>query len=155
MTGNPQMDLNLNKFLAATEKGRLLGDAAGTPHDRARTSVTNGLRQELKKIMAEHKDIVGRRYFTKIISNNGGEDFLQKAAQEHGKGDVLETVVEIKNRLEAAKEIEKNMAVMVEAQADQIEHQRSSRKCMCIGLALVLIRILLTVIPIATSFKSF
>ncbi|KAI3965102.1 hypothetical protein MKX01_014033 [Papaver californicum] len=191
---------------------RLSGYAAGTPLDRARTSVTNGLRQKLKalmmdfqdlrqKIMAEHKDTVGRRYFTvtgeypeeevieKIISNNGGEDFLQKAVQEHGKGKVLETVVEIKDRHEAAKEIEKSllelhqvfldMAVMVEAQGDQIDniehhvtnaaqyvkdgsknlhsakaYQRSSRRCMCIGLILLLILILVIVIPIATSFRS-
>ncbi|RZC83769.1 hypothetical protein C5167_046563 [Papaver somniferum] len=191
---------------------RLSGYAAGTPLDRARTSVTNGLRQKLKvlmmefqdlrqKIMSEHKDTVGRRYFTvtgeypeeevieKIISNNGGEDFLQRAVQEHGKGKVLETVVEIKDRHEAAKEIEKSllelhqvfldMAVMVEAQGDQIDniehhvtnaaqyvkdgskelhqakgYQRSSRKCMCIGLVLLLILILVIVIPIITSFKS-
>ncbi|KAI3980487.1 hypothetical protein MKX01_008904 [Papaver californicum] len=197
---------------ATVANRRLSGYAAGTPLDRARTSVTNGLRQKLKalmmdfqdlrqKIMAEHKDTVGRRYFTvtgeypeeevieKIISNNGGEDFLQKAVQEHGKGKVLETVVEIKDRHEAAKEIEKSllelhqvfldMAVMVEAQGDQIDniehhvtnaaqyvkdgsknlhsakgYQKSSRRCMCIGLILLLILILVIVIPIATSFKS-
>ncbi|KAI3907025.1 hypothetical protein MKW92_008605 [Papaver armeniacum] len=197
---------------ATVANRRLSGYAAGTPLDRARTAVTNGLRQKLKelmmefqdlrqKIMAEHKDTVGRRYFTvtgeypeeevieKIISNNGGEDFLQKAVQEHGKGKVLETVVEIKDRHEAAKEIEKSllelhqvfldMAVMVEAQGDQIDniehhvtnaaqyvkdgskelhqakgYQRSSRKCMCIGLVLLLILILIIVIPIVTSFKS-
>ncbi|RZC76520.1 hypothetical protein C5167_000639 [Papaver somniferum] len=197
---------------ATVANRRLSGYAAGTPLDRARTSVTNGLRQKLKvlmmefqdlrqKIMAEHKDTIGRRYFTvtgeypeeevieKIISNNGGEDFLQKAVQEHGKGKVLETVVEIKDRHEAAKEIEKSllelhqvfldMAVMVEAQGDQIDniehhvtnaaqyvkdgskelhqakgYQRSSRKCMCIGLVLLLILILIIVIPIITSFKS-
>ncbi|KAI3897283.1 hypothetical protein MKX03_036633 [Papaver bracteatum] len=199
---------------AAVANRRLSGYAAGTPLalDRRRTSVTNGLRQKLKvlmmefqdlrqKIMSEHKETVGRRYFTvtgeypeeevieKIISNNGGEDFLQKAVQEHGKGEVLETVVEIKDRHEAAKEIEKSllelhqvfldMAVMVEAQGDQIDniehhatnaaqyvkdgskelhqakgYQRSSRKCMCIGLVLLLILILIIVIPIVTSFKS-
>ncbi|RZC76528.1 hypothetical protein C5167_000658 [Papaver somniferum] len=197
---------------ATVANRRLSGYAAGTPLDRARTSVTNGLRQKLKvlmmefqdlrqKIMSEHKDTIGRRYFTvtgeypeeevieKIISNNGGEDFLQKAVQEHGKGKVLETVVEIKDRHEAAKEIEKSllelhqvfldMAVMVEAQGDQIDniehhvtnaaqyvkdgskelhqakgYQRSSRKCMCIGLVLLLILILIIVIPIVTSFKS-
>ncbi|KAI3852122.1 hypothetical protein MKW98_020121 [Papaver atlanticum] len=197
---------------ATVANRRLSGYAAGTPLDRARTSVTNGLRQKLKvlmmefqdlrqKIMAEHKDTIGRRYFTvtgeypeeevieKIISNNGGEDFLQKAVQEHGKGKVLETVVEIKDRHEAAKEIEKSllelhqvfldMAVMVEAQGDQIDniehhvtnaaqyvkdgskelhqakgYQRSSRKCMCIGLVLLLILILIIIIPIITSFKS-
>jgi syntaxin 1B/2/3 len=101
---------------------------------------------------------------------------------------VLETVVEIQDRHDAAKEIEKSllelhqvfldMAVMVEAQGEQmddIEHhvlnashyvkdgtkelkgakgyQKSSRKWMCIGIILLLIIILVIVIPIATSFS--
>ena len=72
-----------------------------------------------------------------------------------------------------------DMAVMVEAQGEQmddIEHhvmnashyvkdgskelntakkyQRSSRKCMCIGIILLLLIVLVIVIPIATSFSS-
>ncbi|KAL3573774.1 hypothetical protein D5086_024387 [Populus alba] len=78
-----------------------------------------GLRQ---KMMTEYKDTVGRRYFTvtgeypdeevidKIISDgSGGEEFLKRAIQEHGKGKVLETVVEIQDRHDAAKEIEKSL----------------------------------------------
>ncbi|KAF8407382.1 hypothetical protein HHK36_006513 [Tetracentron sinense] len=190
---------------------RLSGYKEGTPIDRTRTSVTNGLRKKLKELMmdfqglrqrmmVEYKETVGRRYFTvtgeypeeevieKVISN-GGEDFLQRAIQEHGRGKVLETVVEIQDRHDAAKEIEKSllelhqvfldMAVMVEAQGEQmddIEHhvinaahyvkdgstklktakdyQRSSRKWMCIGLILLLLIILVVVIPIATSFRD-
>lgn len=102
---------------------------------------------------------------------------------------MLETVVEIQDRHDAAKEIEKSllelhqvfldMAVMVEAQGEQmddIEHhvmnaaqyvsagsknlktakgyQKSSRRCMCIGVILLLILILVIVIPIATSFSK-
>jgi syntaxin 1B/2/3 len=103
-----------------------------------------GLRQ---KMMSEYKETVGRRYYTvtgehadeevieKIISNGDDESFLGKAIQEHGRGKVLETVVEIQDRHDAAKEIEKSllelhqifldMAVMVEAQGekmDDIEH---------------------------------
>ncbi|XP_042486308.1 syntaxin-related protein KNOLLE [Macadamia integrifolia] len=191
---------------------RFSGFREGTPIDRTRTSVTNGLRKKLKELMmefqdlrqrmmAEYKETVGRRYFTvtgeypeeevieKIISNGeGGEDLLQRAVQEHGRGKVLETVVEIQDRYDAAKEIERSllelhqvfldMAVMVEAQGEQmddIEHhvmnashyvkdgtqnlrtakkyQRSSRKWMCIGLILLLILTLVIVIPIATSFS--
>ncbi|KAG4111454.1 hypothetical protein ERO13_D13G105501v2 [Gossypium hirsutum] len=158
-----------------------------------------GLRQ---KMMAEYKETVGRRYFTvtgenpdeetieKIISDgSGGEGFLTRAVQEHGRGKVLETVVEIQDRHDAAKEIEKSllelhqvfldMAVMVEAQGEQmddIEHhvmnashyvkdgskelnnakryQRSSRKWMCIGIILLLLIVLVIIIPIATSFSS-
>ncbi|XP_054781517.1 syntaxin-related protein KNOLLE-like [Prosopis cineraria] len=137
---------------------RLSGLKEGTPAIyRTRIAVTNGLRKKLKEIMmefqglrqrmmTEYKDTVGRRYFTvtgeypneevieKIIAN-GGEEFLSKAIQEHGRGRVLETVVEIQDRHDAAKEIEKSllelhqvfldMAVMVEAQGekmDDIEH---------------------------------
>ncbi|KAF9609847.1 hypothetical protein IFM89_018789 [Coptis chinensis] len=193
---------------------RLSGYKAGTPIDRSRTSVTNGLRKKLKelmmdfqelrqKMMSEYKEMVGRSYFTvtgerleedvieKIITNGeeGGEDFLQRAIQEHGRGKVLETVVEIKDRHDTAKEIERSllelhqvfldMAVMVEAQGEQMDdiehhvfhaahyvkdgtknlktakdHQRSSRKWMCIGLILLLILILVVIIPLITSFSK-
>lgn len=191
---------------------RLSGYKEGTPIYRTRIAVTNGLRKKLKELMmdfqglrqrmmSEYKDTVGRRYFTvtgeypdeevidKIISNDGGEEFLGRAIQEHGRGKVLETVVEIQDRHDAAKEIEKSllelhqvfldMAVMVEAQAEQmddIEHhvmnaahyvkdgskdlktavgyQRNSRKWMCAGLILLLVLILVVIIPIATSFSN-
>ncbi|XP_062148673.1 syntaxin-related protein KNOLLE-like [Alnus glutinosa] len=190
---------------------RLSGSKEGTPIYRTRIAVTNGLRKKLKELMMdfqglrqrmmfEYKDTVGRRYFTvtgeypdeevidKIISN-GGKEFLGRAVQEHGRGKVLETVVEIQDRHDAAKEIEKSllelhqvfldMAVMVEAQAEQmddIEHhvmnaahyvkdgskdlktavgyQRNSRKWMCAGLILLLVLILVVVIPIVTSFSN-
>ncbi|XP_050220812.1 syntaxin-related protein KNOLLE [Mercurialis annua] len=191
---------------------RLSGFKEGTPIYRTRVAVTNGLRKKLKelmmdfqvlrqKMMTEYKETIGRRYFTvtgenpddeiidKIISDgNGGEEFLKCAIQEHGKGKVLETVVEIQGRHDAAKEIEKSllelhqvfldMAVMVEAQGEQlddIEHhvlnashyvkdgakelksakdyQRGSRKWMCIGIILLLIIILVVVIPIIVSFS--
>lgn len=102
---------------------------------------------------------------------------------------MLETVVEIQDRYDAAKEIEKSllelhqifldMAVMVETQGEQMDdiehhvmnaaqyvndgtknlkiakdHQRSSRRCMCIGIILLLVIILLVIIPIATSFSK-
>ncbi|KAM3375852.1 syntaxin-related protein KNOLLE [Capsicum galapagoense] len=140
---------------------RLSGCKEGTPVDRTRFAVTNGLRKKLKELMmdfqglrqrmmSEYKETVGRRYFTvtgeqpdeevidKIISSGngqGGEEFLSRAIQEHGRGKVLETVVEIQDRHDEAKEIEKSllelhqifldMAVMVEAQGekmDDIEH---------------------------------
>ncbi|KAI4348427.1 hypothetical protein L6164_009152 [Bauhinia variegata] len=137
---------------------RLSGLKDGTPAIyRTRIAVTNGLRKKLKELMmdfqglrqrmmTEYKETVGRRYFTvtgenpdeevieKIISN-GDEEFLSRAIKEHGRGKVLETVVEIQDRHDAAKEIEKSllelhqvfldMAVMVEAQGekmDDIEH---------------------------------
>ncbi|KAL8210279.1 hypothetical protein R6Q57_007011 [Mikania cordata] len=147
---------------ANAESRRLSGCKQGTPVDRTRTAVANGLRKKLKELMmdfqqlrqrmmSEYKETVGRRYFTvtgeeaneevieKIISSGtdgqGGEEFMSKAIQEHGRGKVLETVVEIQDRHDAAKEIETSllelhqvfldMAVMVEAQGekmDDIEH---------------------------------
>ena len=82
---------------------RAPGCGEGTPVDRTRMAVTNGLRKKLRELMmefqglrqrmmAEYKETVGRRYFTvtgenpdeevidKIISN-GGEEFLQRAIQ--------------------------------------------------------------------------
>ncbi|XP_019180044.1 PREDICTED: syntaxin-related protein KNOLLE [Ipomoea nil] len=134
---------------------RLSGCKEGTPVDRTRLAVTNGLRKKLKemmmdfqglrqRMMSEYKETVGRRYFTvtgeqpneavieKIISNgNGGEEFLSRAIQEHGRGKVLETVEEIQDRHEGAKEIERSllelhqifmdMAVMVETQGEQLD----------------------------------
>ncbi|MQL72780.1 hypothetical protein Taro_005133 [Colocasia esculenta] len=194
------------------ERRRLSGCREGTPADRTRTAVTNGLRKKLKdlmmdfqalrqRMMAEYKETVERRYFTvtgqvpeeevieRIISNADSEDLLRKAIEEHGRGKVLATVHEIQDRHDAAREIEKSllelhqvfldMAVMVEAQGEQmddIEHhvaqashyvkdatkelktakqyQRSSRKWFCIGLLLLLVLILVIVIPIATSLSN-
>ncbi|CAA6663845.1 unnamed protein product [Spirodela intermedia] len=171
----------------------------GTPVDRTRTSITNGLRKKLKdlmmdfqtlrqKMMAEYKETVERRYFTvtgqmpeeemieKIISHGESEDLLKKAIEEHGRGKVLATVHEIQDRHDAAKEIERSllelhqvfldMALMVEAQGEQMDdiehhqlatakqHQRSSRKWLFIGLLLLLILILVVVVPVATSLRS-
>ncbi|KAE9619791.1 hypothetical protein Lal_00038219 [Lupinus albus] len=137
---------------------RLSGLKDGSPAIyRTRIAVTSGLRKKLKevmmefqglrqKIMTEYKDTVGRRYYNVIgeypneeviekIISNGEDEFLGKAIEEHGRGKVMETVIEIQDRYDAAKEIEKSllelhqvfldMAVMVEAQGekmDDIEH---------------------------------
>lgn len=86
---------------------RLSGCKEGTPVDRTRSAVTNGLRKKLKELMmefqtlrqrmmTEYKETVGRRYFTvtgenpdeevieKIISSgngHGGEEFMSRAIQ--------------------------------------------------------------------------
>lgn len=83
-------------------------------------------------VTGEHPD---EEVIEKIIANGNEEEVLGKAIQEHGRGKVLETVVEIQDRHDAAKEVEKSllelhqvfldMAVMVEAQGekmDDIEH---------------------------------
>ncbi|GAB4836757.1 hypothetical protein Ancab_001669 [Ancistrocladus abbreviatus] len=183
------------------------------PVDRTRTCVTNGLRKKLKELMmdfqelrqrmmAEYKETVGRCYYTvtgehpdeevmeKIIASGIGEgEILAEAIKEHGRGKVAETVLEIRDRHDAAKEIERSllelhqvfldMAVLVEAQGEQmddIEHhvlsagnyvkdgnkelkaaknyQRSSRKWLFVGIILLLLIVLVVIIPIVTSFSK-
>eukprot|EP01018_Ginkgo_biloba_P018193 Gb_27100 [translate_table: standard] len=191
---------------------RLPGCGQGTPTDRTRTSIVNGLRKKLKdlmgdfqilrqKIMGEYRETIERRYYTvtgehadeetieTIISTGESETFLQKAIQEQGRGRILDTIHEIQERHDAAKEIERNllelhqifldMAVLVEAQGEQLndiehhvthassyvnhgtqqlqtakKHQRNTRKWMCIGIVLLLVIILVIVVPIVTSLKK-
>lgn len=125
-----------------------------------------------------------------IIETGNSETFLQKAIQEQGRGQVLETIKEIQERHDAVKDIERNlielhsifmdMATLVEAQGEQLnnieshvnkassfidrgtqqlkiakDHQRNTRKWMCIGIALVIILILIILLPILKSVGAF
>lgn len=66
-----------------------------------------------------------------LISTGQSETFLQKAIQEQGRGQVMDTVMEIQERHEAVKELERNlkelhqvfmdMAVLVESQGAQLD----------------------------------
>ncbi|CAE5962800.1 unnamed protein product [Arabidopsis arenosa] len=129
------------------------GCGPGSSTDRTRTSVVSGLGKKLKDLMdsfqglrarmnAEYKETVERRYFTitgeqadeqtieNLISSGESENFLQKAIQEQGRGQILDTISEIQERHDAVKEIEKNlielhqvfldMAALVEAQGQQL-----------------------------------
>jgi len=154
-----------------------------------------------QKITGEYRDTVQRRLYNitgeyadedtleKIVSTGESENILQKAIQEQGRGRILETIHEIQERHDAVKEIERSllelhqvfldMAVLVEAQGEQLnnieynvanasnyvehgtkqlytakKHQKRSRKWMCIGIILLLILILIIVVPIATSIKK-
>ncbi|KAF8411223.1 hypothetical protein HHK36_003768 [Tetracentron sinense] len=131
----------------------LPGCGPGSSADRTRTSVVNGLGKKLKdmmddfqglreKITAEYKETVERRYFTitgeqadehmieNLISSGESETFLQKAIQDQGRGQILDTILEIQERHDSVKEIEKNlielhqvfldMAALVEAQGQQL-----------------------------------
>lgn len=65
-----------------------------------------------------------------IIETGESEKFLQKAIHEQGRGQILESIREIQERHDAVKEIERNllelhqifmdMAVLVEAQGEQL-----------------------------------
>lgn len=189
---------------------KIAGCGPGSSADRTRTSVVSGLGKKLKTMMDdfqslrtkmndEYKETVGRRYFTitgeqaneelieNLISSGEGENFLQKAIQEQGRGQILDTISEIQERHDAVKEIEKNlielhqifldMAALVEAQGQQLndieshvahassfvrrgtdqlvearEYQKSSRKCTCIAILLVVCCVIVLLYPIWSTF---
>ncbi|KAI7999959.1 Syntaxin-124 [Camellia lanceoleosa] len=132
---------------------KLPGCGPGSSADRTRISVVSGLGKKLKDMMDdfqglrgkmadEYKETVERRYFTvtgqkadedtieNLIASGESESFLQKAIQEQGRGQIMDTISEIQERHDAVKEIEKNllelhqvfldMAALVEAQGHQL-----------------------------------
>ncbi|XAR64789.1 hypothetical protein NMG60_11008625 [Bertholletia excelsa] len=132
----------------------LPGCGPGSSADRTRTSVVNGLRKKLQdsmnsfnalrqQIAAEYRETVQRRYYTvtgenpdestvdRLISTGESETFLQKAIQQQGRGKIMDTIVEIQERHEGVKDMERNlkelhqvfldMAVLVEAQGQQLD----------------------------------
>ncbi|OMO96406.1 hypothetical protein CCACVL1_04972 [Corchorus capsularis] len=148
----------IKKKLEALEKSnaahqKLPGCGPGSSSERTRTSVVGGLGNKLKDMMddfqnlrakmtAEYKETVERRYFTvtgqksdeemieNLIASGESETFFQKAIQEQGRGQIVDTISEIQERHDAIKEIEKNlielhqlfldMAVLVAAQGHQL-----------------------------------
>ncbi|KAK9156208.1 hypothetical protein Sjap_003688 [Stephania japonica] len=134
---------------------KLAGCGPGSSADRTRSSVVGGLGKKLKDMMddfqslrgkmnEEYKETVERRYFTitgekadeqtieNLISSGESENFLHKAIQEQGRGQIMDTISEIQERHDAVKEIEKNlielhqvfldMAALVEAQGQQLNN---------------------------------
>nr|XP_023927220.1 syntaxin-112-like [Quercus suber]POE92137.1 syntaxin-112 [Quercus suber] len=116
----------------------------GSPVDRTRISVTNGLRVKLKdmmndfqssreKIVKEHKEGLKRRYYAATGEEPSEED-IDKMILEGGQINVFEgradLIMENKERHEALKEIQRSltelhqvfldMAVLVETQGQQI-----------------------------------
>ncbi|RLM48739.1 hypothetical protein C2845_PMPSC004505 [Panicum miliaceum] len=120
------------------------GCGPGSSTDRTRTSVVAGLGKKLKDLMDDfqYKETVARRYYTvtgekpedstieALISSGESESFLQKAIQEQGRGQVMDTISEIQERHDAVKDIERSlmdlhqvfldMAALVEAQGHQL-----------------------------------
>ncbi|KAA3455239.1 syntaxin-121-like protein [Gossypium australe] len=96
-----------------------------------------------ERISSEYRETVQRRYFTVtgenpddktldlLISTGESETFLQKAIQEQGRGRILDTINEIQERHDAVKDLERHlkelhqvfldMAVLVEAQGEQLD----------------------------------
>uniref|UniRef100_A0A7N0V6V5 t-SNARE coiled-coil homology domain-containing protein n=1 Tax=Kalanchoe fedtschenkoi TaxID=63787 RepID=A0A7N0V6V5_KALFE len=125
----------------------------GSSSDRTRSSVVNGLRQKLQDTMndflnlrqqmsAEYRETIQRRFFTvtgenpdektldALIETGESETFLQKALREQGRGRVMDTIMEINERHEGVKEVERSlrelhqvfldMGVLVQAQGEQL-----------------------------------
>ncbi|KAL5861355.1 hypothetical protein ACOSQ3_002663 [Xanthoceras sorbifolium] len=134
------------------------GCEKGTSVDRSRMNVTNALTKKFKdlmtefqtlrqKIQDEYREVVERRVITvtgsrpdeetidHLIETGNSEQIFQKAIQEQGRGQVINTLEEIQERHDAAKEIEKklldlqqiylDMAVLVEAQGEILDNIES------------------------------
>ncbi|KAI4300541.1 hypothetical protein L6164_033909 [Bauhinia variegata] len=152
----------------------------------------NTLRQQ---ISSEYRETVQRRYYTVtgenpddktidlLISTGESETFLQKAIQQQGRATIMDTIQEIQERHDAVKEIERHlnelhqvfldMAVLVQAQGEQLDdieshvaradsyvrggvqqlqvarkHQKNTRKWTCIAILLLIIIALIIILPI-------
>ncbi|KAK4777457.1 hypothetical protein SAY87_017644 [Trapa incisa] len=138
------------------------GCGKGTAADRSRTGTTAALKKKFKdrmaefqvlreKINLEYREVVERRVFTvtgtradeetidRLIETGDSEQIFEKAIQEQGRGQIMDTVAEIQERHDAVRELERkllglqqvflDMAVLVDAQGevlDDIEAQISS-----------------------------
>ncbi|KAH0984122.1 hypothetical protein GBA52_011299 [Prunus armeniaca] len=133
------------------------GCEKGTGVDRSRMNMTNSLTKKFREIMIEfqtlrqriqdeYREVVERRVITglnassrqairtidNLIETGNSEQIFQKAVQEMGRGQVLNTVEEIQERHDTVKEIEKklldlhqiylDMAVLVEAQGEILDN---------------------------------
>lgn len=158
---------NVKARLEAINKDNLAnrqkpGCEKGTSIDRSRMNVTNAVAIKFKDLMTEfqtlrqniqdeYREVVERRVITvtgtrpdeqtidRLIETGNSEQIFQKAIQEQGRGQILNTVEEIQERHDAVIEIEKklldlqqiflDMAVLIEAQGeilDNIESQVST-----------------------------
>ncbi|KAK3198117.1 hypothetical protein Dsin_021532 [Dipteronia sinensis] len=138
------------------------GCGKGTGVDRSRMATTLSLKKKLKDKMAEfqilrenihqeYREVVERRVYTvtgeradeetidRLIETGNSEQIFQKAVQEQGRGQVIDTLAEIQERHDAVRDLEKKLldlqqifldiAVLVDAQGemlDNIETQVSS-----------------------------
>lgn len=131
------------------------GHGKGSASERTRTAVTAALKKKLRdqmgefqdlraRVQREYREVVERRLYTvtgqhaseeeveRLIEAGEGESVFQKAIMEQGRGYVLDTLAEIRERRDAVMELEKSllelhqifldMAVLVEAQGEMIDN---------------------------------
>lgn len=134
------------------------GCGKGTGVDRSRTATTVALKKKLKdkmsefqtlrqNIQQEYREVVERRVFTvtgtradeetieRLIETGDSEQIFQRAIQEQGRGQIMDTLAEIQERHDAVRDVEKklldlqqvflDMAVLVEAQGDMLDNIES------------------------------
>lgn len=108
------------------------GCGKGTGVDRSRTATTVALKKKFKDKMAEfqtlreaihreYREVVERRVYTvtgtradeetidRLIETGDSEQIFQKAIQEQGRGQIVDTVAEIHERHDAVKELERKL----------------------------------------------
>ncbi|CAH8364199.1 unnamed protein product [Eruca vesicaria subsp. sativa] len=131
------------------------GCGKGSGVDRSRTATTLSLKKKFKDKMAEfqvlreniqqeYREVVDRRIFTgmffldtidELIETGNSEQIFQKAIQEQGRGQVMDTLAEIQERHDAVRDLEKklldlqqifmDMAVLVDAQGEMLDNIES------------------------------
>jgi syntaxin 1B/2/3 len=134
---------------------KIKGCHEGSSTDRTRMSITATLKKKLKDLMLdfqalrqrfqeEYREVVERRVYTvtgqkvdesvieQLIETGDSEQIFQRAIQEQGRGQILDTIAEIQERHDAVRDIEKkllelhqiflDMAVLVEAQGELLDN---------------------------------
>ncbi|GAV77287.1 Syntaxin domain-containing protein/SNARE domain-containing protein [Cephalotus follicularis] len=134
------------------------GCGKGTGVDRSRTATTIALKKKLKEKMTEfqtlrenihqeYREVVERRVFTvtgnradeetidTLIETGDSEQIFQKAIQDQGRGQIMDTLAEIQERHDAVRDLEKkllelqqvflDMAVLVDVQGDMLDNIES------------------------------
>ncbi|XP_061357434.1 syntaxin-132-like [Gastrolobium bilobum] len=134
------------------------GCGKGSGVDRSRTATTISLKKKLKDKMAEfqtlreaihqeYREVVERRVFTvtgtrvdeetidRLIETGDSEQIFQKAIQQQGRGQIMDTLAEIQERHEAVRDVERKLldlqqifmdiAVLVDAQGDMLDNIES------------------------------
>ncbi|VAI52285.1 unnamed protein product [Triticum turgidum subsp. durum] len=154
-----------------------------------------------ESIRQEYREVVERRVFTvtgnrpdeetidDLIETGRSEQIFKDAVQQQGRGQVLETVAEIQERHDAVRDLERkllelqqiflDMAVLVEAQGDMLNHiethvsnatnhiqqgvgalqkakalQKNSRKWMCYAIILLLVVVAIVVLGVIQPWKK-
>ncbi|KAI9088271.1 hypothetical protein K1719_029992 [Acacia pycnantha] len=108
------------------------GCGKGSGVDRSRTATTTALRKKLKDKIAEfqvlreaihreYREVVERRVYTvtgtradeetidRLIETGDSEQIFQKAIQEQGRGQIIDTLAEIQERHEAVRDVERKL----------------------------------------------